>query len=71
MNDNKSNWLNRRDVQAITRIPCASIYALMNHPDPEIRFPRAFKIGESRVRWSEKEVRDWMARHEARRDAAA
>lgn len=65
--DNAANdrFLRRTDVQNMVGLGCSSIYALMQEADPEIRFPAAIKIGQ-RSRWSERAVRDWMARQEAR-----
>lgn len=58
--------LDRRTVEGIAGLARASLYALMNHPDPAVRFPKPIKIGESRVRWSERSIQDWIERQKAR-----
>ena len=63
--------MRRRDVEQRTGLSCSSIYELMQHQDPVVRFPRPIKIGPSRVRWVESEVLAWMARQMAKRGAAA
>ncbi|RUU05925.1 AlpA family phage regulatory protein [Mesorhizobium sp. USDA-HM6] len=65
------NFIRRRDVEQRTGLSCSSIYELMQHPDPELRFPRPVKIGPGRVRWMEDEVQAWKARQKTRRDTAA
>lgn len=58
--------LDRRAVETMTCLPTASLYELMRHPDPTIRFPGSIRISESRVRWSLQAVNEWIERQKAR-----
>ena len=65
------NLLPRRAIEKWIGVSCPNLYDLMKHKDLEVRFPRPMKLGDNRVRWPESEVRDWIERQKARRDAAA
>jgi predicted DNA-binding transcriptional regulator AlpA len=61
----KDRLLPRHAVQDMTGLVCSSLYELMRHPDPHVRFPRPIRIGESRVRWSEQAIQEWIERQKA------
>lgn len=63
-------FLRNPEVRALIGVPGNSgLYALMNHPDPDVRFPRPIKVGH-RSLWSANSVYEWMERQKARMVAA-
>ena len=60
-------WITRKQVEALTLLSRSTIYRLMRAG----RFPLPKKVSDRAVRWSESEVREWMAaKPEARGEAA-
>ncbi len=47
----------------------SSVYSLIGHADPKLRFPKPVKIG-TRSRWLVSEVREWLERQTSRRQRA-
>jgi prophage regulatory protein len=62
--------LRRVEVESVTGLGCSSIYALIDHANPEDGFPKPVKIGH-RSRWLESEVREWLGRRVELRDQQA
>ncbi|MDE0341945.1 MAG: AlpA family phage regulatory protein [Deltaproteobacteria bacterium] len=60
--------LERREVEELTGLSCASIYRLMRLK----RFPEPLKISERAVRWKAAEIEAWIeSRPRATGEAAA
>ncbi|MGK7753794.1 MULTISPECIES: helix-turn-helix transcriptional regulator [unclassified Roseovarius] len=56
------------ELAARMGVSLAWINQLRNHPNPEVRLPRSFKIGRA-VFWRIEDVNEWLDR-QARRNAA-
>ena len=62
-------FLRRPEVEAMIGIGTSGLYALMQHPNPELRLPSPVKIGH-RCRWRESAIRNWMDRQVERSQVA-
>ena len=58
MTQQTDRLLTRDDVEERTGLGRSTIYAWIS----EDRFPAPFKLGAKAVRWSEREVSEWIAR---------
>ncbi|MCK5748672.1 helix-turn-helix transcriptional regulator [Oricola sp.] len=60
-------FLRRSDVEAMTGLPCSTIYEMMERGS----FPRPVRLSPRIVGWIESEVIDWQRSRIAERDAEA